>query len=131
TAGVAWILAARERGLLAVTSATVAVQAVLHTGFSLAQAAVSPSTAQAPPPGAGGHAHHAAHTMGMAGSGMTMPVQTPVRMPLPVPVPLPMAAGHGIGSGSAAPTGMLAAHLLAALLCGLWLAYGERGAFRV
>jgi len=27
--------------------------------------------------------------------------------------------------------GMLAAHLLAALLCGLWLAYGERAAFRV
>ena len=26
---------------------------------------------------------------------------------------------------------MLAAHLLAALLCGLWLAYGERAAFRV
>ncbi len=29
------------------------------------------------------------------------------------------------------PTGMLAAHLLAAVLCGLWLAYGERAAFRV
>jgi len=26
---------------------------------------------------------------------------------------------------------MLAAHLLAALLCGLWLAYGERAAFAV
>ncbi|MEU8842053.1 hypothetical protein AB0D97_23410 [Streptomyces roseus] len=129
TAGVAWILAARERGLLAVTSATVAVQAVLHTGFSLAQAAVSPSTAQAPPPGAGGHAHHAAHAMGMADSGMTMPVQTPVRMPMPMPMPMLLPAGHG--SGSATPTGMLAAHLLAALLCGLWLAYGERGAFRV
>ncbi|MFE2880261.1 hypothetical protein ACFXG6_00130 [Streptomyces roseus] len=127
TGGVAWILAARERGLLAVTCATVAVQAVLHTGFSLAQAAVSPSTAQAPPPGAGGHAHHAAHATGMADIGMTTPMQTPMRIPLPVPMPMP--AGHG--TGSAAPTGMLAAHLLAALLCGLWLAYGERGAFRV
>lgn len=28
-------------------------------------------------------------------------------------------------------TGMLAAHLLAALLSGLWLAYGERAAFRI
>ncbi len=27
--------------------------------------------------------------------------------------------------------GMLAAHLLAALLCGLWLAYGEKAAFRI
>ncbi|MFE5768488.1 hypothetical protein ACFQ7O_09020 [Streptomyces sp. NPDC056485] len=121
TGGVAWILADRERGLLAVTSATVAVQAALHTGFSLAHAAVRPSTATTPPPGAGGHAHHAGHTM--ADVGTTMPMPMPVRMPLPMP------AGHG--TGSASPTGMLAAHLLAALLCGLWLAYGERGAFRV
>jgi hypothetical protein len=35
---------------------------------------------------------------------------------------------HMAGTSSA---GMLAAHLLAALLCGLWLAYGERAAFAV
>ncbi|MFB7738522.1 hypothetical protein ACFC08_29895 [Streptomyces sp. NPDC056112] len=29
------------------------------------------------------------------------------------------------------PIGMLAAHLLAALLCGVWLAYGERAVFRI
>ncbi|MFH8791973.1 hypothetical protein [Streptomyces sp. NPDC017941] len=40
-----------------------------------------------------------------------------------------MHAGHDMGGMS--PFGMLAAHLLAALLCGLWLAYGERAAFRV
>ncbi|MEV6580971.1 hypothetical protein AB0M92_22700 [Streptomyces sp. NPDC051582] len=125
TGGVAWILADRERGLLAVTCATVAAQAALHTAFSLAHAAVRPSTAPAPPPGAGGHAHHAAHTM--ADSGMSMPMQTPLQMQLPMP--LPMSSGHGVASAS--PTGMLAAHLLAALLCGLWLAYGEQGAFRV
>ncbi|MFD7084352.1 hypothetical protein ACFYXV_06310 [Streptomyces sp. NPDC002181] len=117
TGGVAWVLADRERGLLAVTSATVAVQAALHTGFALAHAAVRPPTVPAPPPGAGGHAPHAGHTM--ADVGVTMPM----------PMPMPMAAGHGIGSAS--PTGMLAAHLLAALLCGLWLAYGEQGTFRV
>ncbi|MEV7413582.1 hypothetical protein AB0O04_37920, partial [Streptomyces althioticus] len=38
--------------------------------------------------------------------------------------------GH-IMSGGMSPTGMLAAHLLAALLSGLWLAHGERAAFRV
>ncbi|MFF4099298.1 hypothetical protein [Streptomyces sp. NPDC001903] len=112
TGAVAWSLADRERGLLAVTSATVAVQAALHTGFSLAQAAAHPS-ADRPPPGTAGHAHHAAHAM--AGGGMTMPMGMP--------------AGHADGSTST--TGMLAAHLLAALLCGLWLAHGERGAFRV
>ncbi|MER5298703.1 hypothetical protein ABT039_04460 [Streptomyces lasiicapitis] len=40
-----------------------------------------------------------------------------------------MHSGHDMGGMS--PLGMLAAHLLAALLCGLWLAYGERAAFRV
>ncbi|MCX4524109.1 MULTISPECIES: hypothetical protein [unclassified Streptomyces] len=156
TGAVAWVLAGRERGLLAVTSATVAVQAVLHTGFSLAQAlaqAAAPSRPEGvsvaqqwaqyllcgptarlsraeavrvvrdaglgsrlelPPPGEGGHAHHAAHAMADAGTAMTT---------------VPMPAGHDMGSMS--PTGMLAAHLLAALLCGLWLAYGEQGTFRV
>ncbi|MFD8734890.1 hypothetical protein ACFV06_08190 [Streptomyces sp. NPDC059618] len=37
----------------------------------------------------------------------------------------------GAGAGSLAALGMLAAHLLAALICGLWLAYGERAVFRV
>ncbi|MEU6056836.1 hypothetical protein [Streptomyces sp. NPDC047097] len=37
-------------------------------------------------------------------------------------------AGHDMAAMS--PLGMLSAHLLAALLCGLWLAYGERVAFR-
>ncbi|WP_339127850.1 hypothetical protein WJM95_02800 [Streptomyces sp. f51] len=37
----------------------------------------------------------------------------------------------GAGTGSLPALGMLAAHLLAALLCGLWLAYGERAVFRV
>lgn len=37
--------------------------------------------------------------------------------------------GHDMGGMSL--TGMLLAHLLAALLCGLWLAYGERAAFRI
>ncbi len=39
------------------------------------------------------------------------------------------APGHDMAGGSG--TGMLAAHLLAALLCGLWLAHAERSAFRL
>ncbi|MYX98104.1 hypothetical protein GT045_25640 [Streptomyces sp. SID486] len=39
---------------------------------------------------------------------------------------------HGMGDMSGtASVGMLVAHLLAAALCGLWLAHGERGVFRV
>ncbi|MFJ9114040.1 hypothetical protein ACIRJO_00685 [Streptomyces sp. NPDC102394] len=40
-----------------------------------------------------------------------------------------MHMGHAAGGSSS--LGMLGAHLLAALLCGLWLAYGERAAFRI
>jgi hypothetical protein len=40
------------------------------------------------------------------------------------------AASHTAAVGSPS-WGMLAGHLLAALLCGLWLAYGERAAFRI
>lgn len=58
TSVLGWSLADRERGLLAVTSATVAVQAALHAGFSLAQAAVpvdpgNPGDLGAPSPGGG------------------------------------------------------------------------------
>jgi hypothetical protein len=52
-----------------------------------------------------------------------------------------MAMGHPAHMGHLSPMGhtmggmpslgMLAAHTLAALLCGLWLAHGERAAFRV
>ncbi|WBB61737.1 hypothetical protein O7599_04065 [Streptomyces sp. WMMC500] len=37
----------------------------------------------------------------------------------------------GHGGGEMSSLGMLGAHLLVALLCGLWLAHGERAAFRV
>lgn len=131
TAAAAWSLAGRERGLLAVTAAAVTVQAVLHAGFSLAQSLAAqtlvPSAATAgtgrmphPPPGAGtseaaAHAHHGVHEMADAAS-------TTAAGPL-------SAGGHEAAAMS--PAGMLAAHLLAAVLCGLWLAYGERAAFRV
>jgi hypothetical protein len=38
---------------------------------------------------------------------------------------------HAHSMSGAASVGMFAAHVLAAVLCGLWLAYGERAAFRV
>ncbi|MEW2485535.1 hypothetical protein [Streptomyces sp. NPDC048411] len=155
TAAAAWALAGRERGLLTVTAATVAVQAVLHSLFSLAQSVVQPSLpagdsfarqwaahltcglgsegelsaeealrivenaglgrlVSQPPPGTaatdalGGHAMH---HMGSSPTGVVTP-----------------GAGHDMAAMS--PTGMLAAHLLAAVLCGLWLAYAEQGFFR-
>ena len=44
----------------------------------------------------------------------------------------PMGTSTGVDALSFwIPFGMYAAHLLAALLTGLWLAYGERAAFRI
>ncbi|WCN04820.1 hypothetical protein [Streptomyces sp. M92] len=133
TGTAAWWLAGRERGPVAVVLLAVAAQTVLHAAFSLAQATAHPgSTGDASlvrrwldvllcripshpgaepgtvpmPMGAadhGGHAGHATHATD--------------------------AVGHAMGGMSS--TGMLAAHLVAALLCGLWLAHGERAAFRI
>ncbi len=168
TSATGWFLAGRERGLAAVVSATVGVQAALHGGFSLAQAAAarprepaaaltslaslaslgrrwaqyvlcSPSVLRpqaAPSPGTGSTTRHVMQDVhGMAGThgmhtlhGMT-DGSASVAAALPVPLPLPLPTAHAMGSMS--PAGMLAGHLLAALVCGLWLAYGERGAFRV
>ncbi|MER7135950.1 hypothetical protein ABT358_05285 [Streptomyces sp. NPDC000341] len=161
TAAAAWALAGRERGLLAVTAAAVAAQTALHQGFAFAQSlsAQPPplptqsfarqwaerllcgdgatvlserdavavvtdaglgSVISRPPPGTfapaagpAGHGLHAMHGMPTDAAGTVQ------------------AAHGGQGMVAAAPTGMLAAHLLAAVLCGLWLAYGERALFRV
>ncbi|MFG2981146.1 hypothetical protein ACGFYQ_07770 [Streptomyces sp. NPDC048258] len=122
TAATAWALADRERGPLAVTAAAVAVQAALHAGFSLAQSLAPPPlppVTTVPPvmavPEAAAHVHHAAHEMAHT-------LSTPTAGPVP-------DVGHGAAGMS--PGGMLTAHLLAAVLCGLWLAYGERAVFRV
>ncbi|KIF04854.1 hypothetical protein PL81_16370 [Streptomyces sp. RSD-27] len=173
TAAAAWCLAGRERGPLPVIAATVTVQAVLHSGFSLVQSALHPSmpsgawfarpwaaylmcaegsgptpsprsalaagvgsglgsSVSRPPPGAvaqhvAAHAHHGMSDMpGMSGMhdmpGMADAASAAAGTLMP-------PGGHAMAGMS--PMGMLAAHLLAALLCGLWLAHGERGAFRL
>ncbi|MEV7427046.1 hypothetical protein, partial [Streptomyces sp. NPDC091212] len=109
--GAGWCLAGRERGLPLIVSVVVVVQGALHSSFSLAQSAVRPSA-----PGSTGHDAGAMH---MDSADM-----------------LRMSAGHLTHSGhemggSTSSSGMFVAHLLAALLCGVWLAYGERAAFRV
>lgn len=139
TGAVGWCLAGRERGLPLITSVVVAAQTALHSGFELAQS--SAATA------ANGHTRAtsssgstvSANLVDMGSAHMIHTVRTG-------------AAGHmdhvdhtgylldgssassssllsSLASLYASSSGMLAAHLLAALLCGLWLAYGERAAF--
>ncbi|MFE5942449.1 hypothetical protein [Streptomyces sp. NPDC056480] len=136
TVSVTWVLAGRERGLLAVTAASLAVQSTLHTVFSWSQTASMPTTT--------------------APTAMPMPMALPMRMPMPPPMSDVHAAhahmahaamGHGesttsVGMLSETPAGhdmtdmssslgMLSAHILAALLSGLWMAFGEQAAFRL
>ncbi|QHY98795.1 hypothetical protein SSPS47_27185 [Streptomyces sp. S4.7] len=115
-----WALTGRERGFRTVLTATLAVQAVLHAWFSLAQVVLRPDSAggslaeqwlghvlcRAPMAPMDGHAQHA--MPGMPGTAMD--------------------SGHS--AAGTASLGMLSAHLLAALLCGIWLAFGERAAFQ-
>jgi hypothetical protein len=124
TFAAAWALAGRERGLLGVTAATVAVQSVLHEVFSWAQQheAMPPSQPATDPmatPHTGtGTGHMAAGHMGMSHEAMGHPL------------PPPEAAAHDMTTMSSS-LGMLSAHLLAALLSGLWMAHGERAVFRL
>ncbi|MFD5328211.1 hypothetical protein [Streptomyces sp. NPDC127092] len=126
TVAVAWVLAERERGLFAVTAATVTVQSALHALFSRS----GPASVPLPDPSPLDHSAHAHHLMsGQPG------------MPIPgMPMPMPNLSHDAWAATAHTPSdmtdmsstsGMLSAHLLAALLSGLWLAYGERAIFRL
>ncbi|MFK8906691.1 hypothetical protein [Streptomyces sp. YS-3] len=130
TGATAWALAGRERGFASVVAVAVGAQAGLHELFSWAQTTARPAAqpmdmpmagmpmahpadmghmSQMDPMGDMGDVGHLEHMGSMGSMGHDM-------------------AGMPWGMSS---TGMLAAHLLAALLCGLWLAHGERAAFRI
>ncbi|MCX4766148.1 hypothetical protein OG562_35270 [Streptomyces sp. NBC_01275] len=123
TGAAGWCLTGRERGLPLVVTVVVAAQTGLHSAFALVQSTAMGGGAgtAATDPGA------ALQSMGMAH--MDMASMDSMDMPH-----MDMSGldhlGHATGGG-ASSYGMLAAHLLAALLCGLWLAYGEKAAFRI
>ncbi|MFJ1736859.1 hypothetical protein [Streptomyces sp. NPDC088254] len=130
TGAAGWLLAGRERGRTLIVAVVTAAQAVLHETFSLAQTLASESAV----PHAG--TSPGAHSMDMGSTGsMDMGSMSGMDMG---------AAAHSMhgmsgldhahdmaGMSGTASVGMFAAHLLAATLCGLWLAHGERAVFRV
>ncbi|WP_055717867.1 hypothetical protein, partial [Streptomyces torulosus] len=129
TGGVGWCLAGRERGLPLIVSVVLAAQTALHSGFSLAQ--------PAHPAGAGGPVAGGSVDGGSAGGGFggaSAMEMGSAHMDHTVHMGSAGHMGHADHTGYlmdgpfTASSGMLAAHLLAALLCGLWLAYGERAA---
>lgn len=124
TGGAGWCLAGRERGLPLVVSVVVLAQGGLHAAFEFAQA----SSATAGHDMSARAAHMAStHSMGAMDMGMRSMDMGHMDMSH-------MGIGHsGTGHDMAGTSsyGMLAAHTLAALLCGLWLGHGERAAFRI
>ncbi|WP_327580061.1 MULTISPECIES: hypothetical protein [unclassified Streptomyces] len=108
TGSAAWLLAGRERGLITVVGVAVAAQAALHSLFALAQVLAQPE------PSGGTLARQKADMGSMDMGSMTHSMS---------------AMEHTMGGMS--PLGMLLAHLLAAVLSGLWLAYGEQAVFRI
>jgi hypothetical protein len=156
TAAVAWVLSDRERGRAFVTVSTVTAQFALHALFSLGQA-----TAATAPRGAASFTQQWASVLlcgtpatpistaiaarlvqaARLGSRLGNPPPTSHAMAgmssIPGMGPMPGMTGHSTMTAAASLThgysavGMVAAHLLAAVLCGLWLAYGERTAFRI
>ncbi|MFF4284650.1 hypothetical protein ACWCXK_03840 [Streptomyces sp. NPDC001739] len=105
TGSAAYCLTGRQRGVLVVAGSTVAAQLGLHALFGLAQASASSATLRVAP------------TTSMSGiSGMDMG---------------PMAPTHALSHAGPGGPGMFLAHLLAALVCGLWLWRGEAAAFRL
>ncbi|MEU6555719.1 hypothetical protein ABZ915_36545 [Streptomyces sp. NPDC046915] len=117
TGAASWCLAGRERSLPLIVAAVVAVQTVLHEAFSLTQ-----------PASAGPDSMDMGMNMNMGSMPMTsidMGRMGTSRMSSMGNM------GQSMDGGGGSSYGMLAAHLLAALLTGLWLAYGEKAAFRI
>lgn len=144
TGAVGWLLAGRERGRTLIVAVVTAAQAVLHETFSLAQTVASAShpgampsvgaPTGASPMNMGSMGSMDMGSMGSMGPGSMVGTDMgAAARPMHGMVGLePMHGMHDMAHMSGAVSvGMLAAHLLAAVLCGLWLAYGERAVFRV
>ncbi|CAM5257925.1 hypothetical protein [Streptomyces narbonensis] len=131
TAVVAWAAAGRRRGAPTIAGAMLFLQGALHLLFSM--------TGAHPAAGAVGDAKATTHAHAMTGghpslgsmhpTGAMQPMGSaggPMGSTDPVePMDLMSMSPMAMDSGA----GMLAVHLLAALLCGLWLAHGEAAFF--
>ncbi|MFF2307716.1 hypothetical protein ACFVVP_35080 [Streptomyces sp. NPDC058128] len=129
TAAAAWAAAGRRRGAPTIAGALSVLQGALHLVFSLAGSRAGDTGHPATAPQAttamhgmhgidGMHAMHNMHAMhGTAGADGAAGTAGPHDLSATTAMFMDMS------------TGMLAAHLLAALLCGLWLAHGEAAFF--
>ncbi|MEU7576399.1 hypothetical protein AB0B50_02175 [Streptomyces sp. NPDC041068] len=142
TTAAAWWLTGRERGAPTVVGATVAAQLALHELFGLAQrmsGATGSHGARGSGAGASAMASHGGGD-GMDHMNHAMPMSDPAMPSMPTG-----SAGNGMSSGAMpdegvshwimsvfghSDFGMFLAHVVAALICALWLWRGEAAAFR-
>ncbi|MFJ3721619.1 hypothetical protein ACIPYQ_03505 [Streptomyces sp. NPDC090045] len=142
TGGVAWLAAGRRRGPVGITTAVLAVQGVLHLVFSGGRAAGHAAVA----PAAEGHHHMRAAEAGdaaaaggpglagtadMAGMAGTAGAADAARMTDTAGMGVMADMADLAGMIAHGGLGMIAAHLLAGLLCAAWLARGEAAVFRL
>ncbi|MFI9026133.1 hypothetical protein [Streptomyces sp. NPDC053560] len=136
----AWLAAGRQRGLPAIAGGVLTVQAALHLAFAAAQGSgAGVPMACGMSGGAGTHgatgmhgaadAHGASGMHGMTGAHGVTGMHAGHDMAGMSGGGAAMGAGHDMAGGMSA--GMTAAHLLAALLCALWLRYGEAAFFQL
>ncbi|MEV5018072.1 hypothetical protein ACIGW1_07660 [Streptomyces sp. NPDC053780] len=136
-----WLLAGRERGLPLIVTVVTGTQFVLHEAFSRAQTLASaPVSHPGASTGMDATDPHSMHTgsVGAHSTGSMDMGSMDTGSMSGMPVGTGAHTGHGMagldhvhGMSGASSVGMFAAHLLAAVLCGLWLAHGERAVFRV
>ncbi|MFJ7126926.1 hypothetical protein [Streptomyces sp. NPDC098101] len=132
TAAVAWAAAGRRRGTPAIAGALLTLQGALHVLFSTTGAHGSTTSAPGGSAAAhhathGTHAMHAMHTM--HGTHAMHGTAVPTAGTEGAASALDPAVAQAVDSATASGPGMVAVHLLAALLCGLWLAHGEAAFF--
>ncbi|MFJ9768684.1 hypothetical protein ACIRUY_33285 [Streptomyces erythrochromogenes] len=113
TGVLAWLLAGRRRGPVGITGAVLSVQGVLHLVFSGTQAVESASGPAAT------RGHHHMPAAGAPGAADMASVADMAGM-----ADMAGTASHG-------GAGMIAAHVLAGLVCAAWLARGEAAVFRL
>ncbi|MFE2329548.1 hypothetical protein ACFXD5_37565 [Streptomyces sp. NPDC059385] len=127
TGGLAWTATGRRRGPVGISAAVLAVQGVLHLVFSGSQAAM-PAPAHPHVPDVGMSMDMPGMDMGAMGSAAPGAADMGTVM-----AGMPGMGDMGGMGGMAGHggVGMIAAHVLAGLLCAAWLARGEAAVFRL
>ncbi|MDI9887400.1 hypothetical protein QMZ92_24260 [Streptomyces sp. HNM0645] len=119
TAAGGWLAGTRRRGALPIGAALLGVQGALHLLFARSE----PHTAGDLPP------HHRMSAGGLPGT--TADAAVPGTVPARSADTLAADAVAQLTQHITGPAGMLAAHVLAAAVCALWLARGEAAFFRL